>query len=481
MAGQVWHLGTSNGDYFRISDNGASAPTVEQGLTDIFSGGNTPVRVLWSNDGGATLWAGCGYSPSGHALVKSIDSGLTWVSQITPTNYLTGHTPGNDNVLGIWGDGADVLVISIEEGFATDDIMKLNPATNYWTDKATAINGFPHTLFGTGTGASAKIYCGVATGAHRGPWRSLDGGDTWAGPDSGYGQTSWSGAPQLVVDSSDVLYVMDFHQVATIGIHVRVGSWGGPYSDEFIANHAIIGGGVSGKLMDIDEAGNVYAMTRASSNWYIWRRPPAAPGSGVWTNVHTVTGAGTAQGGIRAVNSSNICVTGAGYVTLFDGTTWRDWSTQTDLGLGVGVNPQGVWGPTPLALGVRVPSPTSYLDLVASSAPNERIVLISTYPEEGEGRVSADAVLHGTIASLDNVALAATAKIYVTIDGGLEELVYDQGGTGFQTGWDGAGSSATVRQSPGSGVNDELVYAIDRTTSYPSRALITVRVEASTA
>jgi hypothetical protein len=143
--------------------------------------------------------------------------------------------------------------------------------------------------------------------------------------------------------------------------------------------------------------------------------------------------------------------------------------------LGYGLGEQAAAGPA-----ARVQVPSGYLDLVSTAAPINRIVLISTYPESGEGNVPANAILLGTIASLDNVALATTTKIYVAINDEDEELVYDQGGTGFQTGWDGAGSSATVQQSPGSGVNDELVYAIDRTTDYPSEARVTVRVEAST-
>jgi hypothetical protein len=139
------------------------------------------------------------------------------------------------------------------------------------------------------------------------------------------------------------------------------------------------------------------------------------------------------------------------------------------------------WPLAPTDHGARLPLPSVNLDLVSTEAPLSRIVLINCYPEHGESRVKAGAILHLTVASLDNVALATTTKVYIAIDGGQEELVYDQGGTGFQAGWNGSGSSATVQQSPGSGVNDELVLAIDKTADYPSEAEVTVFVEAATA
>jgi hypothetical protein len=144
-------------------------------------------------------------------------------------------------------------------------------------------------------------------------------------------------------------------------------------------------------------------------------------------------------------------------------------------------NGDGDWPSPPVPAGARAPAPAAYLDLTATEAPLARIVLINVYPENLDVGVKADANLNLTIASLDNVALATTTKVYISIGEAQAELVYDQGGTGFQTGWDGANSLATVQKSPGSGVNDELKLVIDRTTDYPSEAQITVFVEAATA
>jgi phage tail-like protein len=128
---------------------------------------------------------------------------------------------------------------------------------------------------------------------------------------------------------------------------------------------------------------------------------------------------------------------------------------------------------------VRVQVPRSYLDHVESDAPTGRIALINTIPQNAETNVRDHVNIRLTIASLDNQALDTDALVYVRINQGAKVLAYDQAGSGFQSGWDGSASLATVQQSPGSSVNDELVLSIDPTSDFASQARVDVYVEAS--
>jgi hypothetical protein len=67
-------------------------------------------------------------------------------------------------------------------------------------------------------------------------------------------------------------------------------------------------------------------------------------------------------------------------------------------------------------------------------------------------------------------------KVWITPSStGVQTLAYDSDAGGFQTGFSG---TATARQSPGSGVNDEMVLEINRATDYVSKETILVEWEA---
>lgn len=68
-------------------------------------------------------------------------------------------------------------------------------------------------------------------------------------------------------------------------------------------------------------------------------------------------------------------------------------------------------------------------------------------------------------------------KVWITPSStGVKTLAYDSDAGGFQTGFSG---TATLRASPGSGVNDEAVLEINRDTSYVSKETILVEWEAT--
>jgi hypothetical protein len=466
VAVSVYHLAVSDSDcrYLRISGT-PSAPVVEADVVitagDIAS---TMIRVF-SPDRGATLYA-CGGKweanpPLGHALDKSVNGGATWASVATK---LPGGGADTPQALAGW-QGDQSIILTTQKSFGPDRFCKLNTSTGDFEQKqALGDSARPHGLFAVeGTDVA---YAMVGTGTNDGLWRTLDRGATWS-RDATFDAAKTQSYYHLVVDP-------DGETITALGysssLRAMRGKWGGSWTETALPGGSI-GSGSAANRLTVTEDGAVWAYNDQRS---IYRRDP---GTGTWALSGTAT-LGNGVGGIWAISSTDIMAVTGGYVYWWDGSTWTEISAAT---LSISTwGSGGVWAAPALADPVRVALPEANLDLVSTETPLDRVVLINCYPEGGEGDVPADAILYGTIASLDNVALATSTKIYVKIDNGEEELVYDQGGTGFQAGWAGAGSAVTVQQSPGSGVNDELVYAIDRTTDYPSEARVTVRVEAST-
>jgi hypothetical protein len=402
---------------------------------------------------------------TGEGLVKSIDGGDNWTLE-------GDHLPSSgDNVtkgyaLAGYDDGVLIAGTSrVNRPYPPGGCLcKYNGADDFTLKHDIGQN---REVSGVHGQASSKIY---AVNGFIKILRSLDGGETWA-EDSTY-TTTWR-ADQVYEDNQGNVY--------TVGkggaVYFVRGTWGS-WGTETVPPNTDVNSQTKegGRYLCGDETDAIWVNARhtVGNKHKVIRRDPD---TGIWSDMW-IRGITSIQYGLWAANSSNVLASSAHFLVWYDGATWHE-HTRVSLGL-TDTYYAAIWAASPLPPAARVQVPSGYLDLVSTAAPINRIVLISTYPESGEGNVPANAILLGTIASLDNVALATTTKIYVAINDEDEELVYDQGGTGFQTGWDGAGSSATVQQSPGSGVNDELVYAIDRTTDYPSEARVTVRVEAST-
>ena len=277
--------------------------------------------------------------------------------------------------------------------------------------------------------------------------------------------------------------------------------------DVSLSGDSIIAGARGAGTFAGVDAGKAYVFTRSAGVWSQQQDLQASDGA---ANEYFGTSV-SISGDIAIVGADEHTVgveaaAGAAYIFIRSGGVWTevlafnaaDGTAMNQLGTAVAVGSTvlvagapGYYGfgafqsmGTVYILGPPLPAraqlPGGYLDLFSSNAPAARIALINCHPEDEETGVKVGALLRGTIASLDNLALAATTKLYVSMDGAAEELVYDQAGGGFQAGWNGALSSVTIQASPGSGVNDELVYVIHRTTAFLSKTIVTVRAEAET-
>ena len=468
----IYHL-VSNGSahcrYVRISGT-AAAPVVEAEVVLIPTSVTNITYGLWSPDGGATLWVigedNFATPDLSLVVVRSTDGGATWTNRQAALPPITGrHT-----VRAIGGFAGDQsVVLGIETPFGNDNFSKLNLGTDNF-DIAQGLGGShrPNSVWaveGTDT-----VYGTVATVATN-LWRSLDRGASW-GADATY-LTGMTGRPwHVVTDPRDGrIYTLGYTSFSVC----RHGVWGGPWVNDPVFPASTQIDTPEGRTLGCDETGAVWAfLTNSSLGHQVYRKDP---GTGIWSL--SLQGATGNRGGLWVIDSQNILCSIANYLHFWDGAIWHSYHCTIDLGLTDQMY-RGIWGtggPKPPA---RVQLPGGYLDLFSSNAPAARIALINCIPEDTETGVKVGALLRGTVVSLDNLALAATTKLYVSINGAAEVLAYDQAGGGFQAGWDGALSSVTIQASPGSGVNDELVYVIHRTTAFPSQTIVTVRAEAET-
>lgn len=131
---------------------------------------------------------------------------------------------------------------------------------------------------------------------------------------------------------------------------------------------------------------------------------------------------------------------------------------------------------TAMAYAVKTRIAALYVDDLRYEDLSGSIAVINTMPADDESNVKADWPVQLQIVSLVNTALDPSAKVYFfsTLNG-TRALVYDQAAGGFQTGYSG---TATVRKSPGSGVDDELVLSIQPAVAFDSLDCIVVEVEA---
>lgn len=128
---------------------------------------------------------------------------------------------------------------------------------------------------------------------------------------------------------------------------------------------------------------------------------------------------------------------------------------------------------------LRTPISTLYVDYINVSDPDAGLAIINTVPENGETRVQTTSHIALHVVAF-NAALDVATLVYITING-VRELAYDQAGSGFQPGYAGAESIATLQMSPGAAVNDELLLTIDLENDLASEAEVIVEVFASSA
>lgn len=129
---------------------------------------------------------------------------------------------------------------------------------------------------------------------------------------------------------------------------------------------------------------------------------------------------------------------------------------------------------------IRVPLGAVYIDNLRYDDPDDTPIVLNPVPQDGETNVHSTRSVDLTVASLTTTVLSATVQVYwrSTVLGvvGSEVLVYDQASGGFQAGYSG---TATVVQSPGSAVDDELWLSITRATAFASEEIVRVRVLAT--
>ena len=136
--------------------------------------------------------------------------------------------------------------------------------------------------------------------------------------------------------------------------------------------------------------------------------------------------------------------------------------------------------PTPVCF--RTPLGALYVDELRDLTIDSGMLLTNTVPELDETDVPHDQLLHLTIVSVDNVAIDATTKVYITRSSDqTRRLAYDAAAGGFQAPYNGSLSLATAQASPGAAVDDELVLRIDFTGSYESLETVLVEISSSTA
>uniref|UniRef100_A0A6M3X744 Putative tail protein n=1 Tax=viral metagenome TaxID=1070528 RepID=A0A6M3X744_9ZZZZ len=127
----------------------------------------------------------------------------------------------------------------------------------------------------------------------------------------------------------------------------------------------------------------------------------------------------------------------------------------------------------------RITAPTGafYVDNLEYINPADRGAVINCIPGGGETDVAKDVAIYLHLVSFENAALGGDARVYITPSStGVQTLAYDQGAGGFQAGFSGI---ATVRQSPGAVVDDELVLVFQRSTSFASLETVLLEVYGS--
>jgi hypothetical protein len=129
-----------------------------------------------------------------------------------------------------------------------------------------------------------------------------------------------------------------------------------------------------------------------------------------------------------------------------------------------------------------VPAPAFYLDEIYIATTTDSLGLLNCIPQDSESGVPATDCVRLHVVSFTSDALNPTVRVWMTRSStGARTLVYDQAAGGFQAGYNGVRSSATLQASPDSGVNDELLLVIDPTSNFVSLETVLVEVTATTA
>ena len=126
---------------------------------------------------------------------------------------------------------------------------------------------------------------------------------------------------------------------------------------------------------------------------------------------------------------------------------------------------------------VRAPIGALYVDNVRYDDDEGNAALINVIPAHGEEDVGVARPIRFTVAGLTGGAVdATTILVYVTLaSDSLRVLAYSGPLGAFQNGFNG---TMVARQSPGSGVNDELVFNFYPPVDFLSLDFVTVEVEA---
>lgn len=312
-------------------------------------------------------------------------------------------------------------------------------------------------------------------------WTGAAGVGAWVGPDATPFHAEYCGV--YGVDLSNVFVMQREAVTAVVSYKGQYGAWGNPDSPPY--QHRGSNTGRGNTVFAADAAGIPKAWTwgfadaGADLNKGHVRRWTGS----AWQSVYVTptTGYSNYTSGIHGANSQEIMAvayqsnTTPRYIITDDGgDTWTLGTIS-----GSAFNPIAVLGievPEPL---IRVALPGLYADHFRYDDDPVGIALINTIPEDNETDVKDDALIELWIVSLTSVVVDSTLKVWVTINDGTKELAYDGSAGGFQTGYNGANSSATWQASPDAGLNDETVIRIHPETAFPSGSSVTVEVSAS--
>ena len=222
--------------------------------------------------------------------------------------------------------------------------------------------------------------------------------------------------------------------------------------------------------------------------WWTAPNPGGAPGAAFLWERDATTGLYAAvvvdgssgyqiyPGAGSAYFGAAVAVAAGPLIAIGAPTEWGDWATNNALP--EGPPPAWTYGGTvrqytsPVSI-MRAPMPGLYVDDVRYSDPVDYYAIYNMVPDDTENDVAIDSPVSLVIGSVAAGALGDVIVRILRTASGLLETVYTTGG-GFDVAYPG---TATVRQSPGSAVNDELVVSFTPVVPFASEDTIVIFID----
>lgn len=334
-------------EYFRKvvgSANNPSNPTNAQNPPGV-AGGAAGFFSAWSQDG-LDLWFGgdAWTSPESDSstLWRSQNGGSIW------TNEYTKHPDGGSGeIYDFWGFGSGTNL------WACGDVSSGNSKILKWTGStwsAASPGGFDfgassrrtNSLWGT---SASEMYCVSKTAAGNSLMRNLGAG--WVGEGVGAGSlraalvSDGGGDPIAITGDGTNLWV--WCQTPSLGgYNVYRGVYGGPWAYETASwSTSFAHDFAAGKILMADELGAIWLFGSYPSGYEVHRRNPT---SGTWALSRQLVASVGAVGGIFVTSSESILVASTNYISMYDGSSWYDYNTNSRWGWVLGDRAVGIWG-----------------------------------------------------------------------------------------------------------------------------------------